>query len=75
MKILIRQGRIIDPASGLDRVGDVSVAAGKVVSLGEPVAGFVPNRVIDAAGCIVAPGLVDLSVRLREPGYEYRATL
>ncbi len=76
MKIHIKGGRTVDPASGVDRVQDVFIAAGKVVALGAaaPV-GFHANRVIDAAGLVVCPGLVDLSVRLREPGYEYKATL
>lgn len=75
MKILIRNGRIIDPASGLDRTGDVCIAAGHIVAVGETPADFHPNQVIDATGLIVCPGLVDLAVRLREPGFEYMATL
>jgi dihydroorotase len=75
MKIQIKQGRIIDPLSGFDQVGDVCIAAGKVVAIGETPDGFHPGRVIDARGLVVCPGLVDLAVRLREPGNEYRATL
>ncbi|MFP5418173.1 MAG: dihydroorotase [Gammaproteobacteria bacterium] len=75
MKILIRNGRVIDPMSARDEVIDVYVAAGKIVGIGEAPADFHANRVIDASGLIVCPGLVDLSVRLREPGFEYRATL
>ncbi len=75
MKIQIKQGRIIDPRSGLDRVGDVCIAAGKIVGLGNTPEGFQPNRILDATACVVCPGLVDLAVRLREPGNEYRATL
>lgn len=75
MKIQIKQGRMIDPASGLDRIGDVCVAAGKIVAMGETPADFLPNLTIAADGLIVMPGLVDLAVRLREPGNEYRATL
>jgi dihydroorotase len=51
------------------------VAAGKIVAIGDAPAGFGANRVIDAAGLVVCPGLVDLAARLREPGYEYMATL
>jgi dihydroorotase len=51
------------------------VAAGKIVASGNAPADFHPNRVLDASGLVVCPGLVDLSVRLREPGFEYRATL
>ncbi|MDB5742725.1 MAG: dihydroorotase [Polaromonas sp.] len=75
MKLLIKNGRVMDPASGLDQVGDVAIAAGRIVSLGGAVADFVPNRTIDAAGCIVAPGLIDLSARLREPGHEHEGML
>jgi dihydroorotase len=70
MRVLIRGGRVIDPASGRDAVGDVFLADGKIA---QP--GGTPERTIDAKGLVVAPGLIDLSARLREPGYEYKATL
>ena len=75
MKIHIKNGRLIDPKNGIDAKRDVFIAAGKIVATGEAPAGFGANRVIDATGKIVCPGLVDLAVRLREPGYEYMATL
>ena len=75
MKILIKGGRLIDPASGLDRIGDLCVAAGRIVALGDVSADFQPDRVIDASGLIVAPGLVDLAARLREPGHEHEGML
>ena len=75
MKILIQNGRLIDPASGLDQVGDVAVASGRIISLGRVAPDFAPDRRIDASGCIVMPGLVDLAVRLREPGYEHEGML
>ncbi|MGK2953631.1 MAG: dihydroorotase [Thiobacillus sp.] len=75
MKIHIRNGRVIDPMSARDEIADVFVAAGKIVAIGEAPADFHANRTLDASGLIVCPGLVDLSVRLREPGFEYRATL
>lgn len=75
MKIQIRNGRLIDPANQLDGQHDLYIAAGKVVGVGRAPEGFTANRVIDADGLIVCPGLIDLSARLREPGYEYRATL
>ena len=75
MKILIQNGRVIDPASGLDRACDVALAAGRIIGIGQVPAGFAPNRTIDATGCIVAPGLVDLAVRLREPGHEHEGML
>lgn len=75
MKIHIKNGRLIDPKNGIDARRDLYIAAGKVVSAGDAPAGFAANRVIDASGRVVCPGLVDLAVRLREPGYEYMATL
>ncbi|PPE69567.1 dihydroorotase [Caldimonas thermodepolymerans] len=75
MKILIKNGRLVDPASQLDRTGDVAIAAGRIVSLGTVSGEFTPDRVIDATGLVVAPGLVDLSVRLREPGHEHEGML
>jgi dihydroorotase len=74
MKILIKNGRLIDPASGLDRVGDLAIANGRIVKLGE-APDFVADREVDATGLIVAPGLVDLAARLREPGHEHEGLL
>ena len=59
----------------MDGAADVAIAAGKILSVGKAPDGFTANRVIDARGLVVAPGLVDLSARLREPGFEYKATL
>ena len=75
MKLLIKNGRVIDPATGFDQVGDVAIAAGRILSLGGEVADFTPNKIIDAQGCIVMPGLIDLSARLREPGHEHEGML
>ncbi|NMM08957.1 MAG: dihydroorotase [Polaromonas sp.] len=75
MKLLIKNGRVIDPASKFDQVGDVAIAAGRIVSLKGATVNFEPNKIIDATGCIVAPGLIDLSARLREPGYEHEGML
>lgn len=75
MKIHIKNGRLIDPRNGIDARKDLFIAAGRIVAAGEAPNGFAANRVIDASGLIVCPGLVDLSARLREPGFEYMATL
>lgn len=75
MKLLIKNGRVIDPATGFDQVGDVAIAAGRILSLGGAIADFTPNKIIDAQGCIVMPGLIDLSARLREPGHEHEGML
>ena len=75
MKILIQHGRVIDPASGRDEVADVAVAAGRILGIGKLPADFKPTRTIDAQGCWVLPGLVDLTARLREPGHEHARML
>ncbi len=76
MRIHIKNGRLIDPANGIDRQADLFIADGTIVSHGDtPPGGFVAEGTIDATGCVVCPGLVDLSARLREPGFEYKATL
>ncbi len=75
MNILITNGRVIDPASGFDKKVDVTLASGAIVAIDSVAKDFKPDQVIDAAGCIVCPGFVDLAVRLREPGYEHAGML
>ncbi|MCX7152781.1 MAG: dihydroorotase [Proteobacteria bacterium] len=75
MNIHIKNGRVIDPKSSLDKKQDVFISKGRVAAFGAAPAAFKAERVIDAAGLVVAPGLVDLSARLREPGLEHKATL
>lgn len=75
MSLLIKAGRVIDPASAMDQVQDVLVENGRIAALGDLPRGQRAERVIDASGLVVCPGLVDLSARLREPGNEYKATL
>ncbi len=75
MKILIKNGRVMDPASKFDAVCDVAIAGGRIVSIGQTAPDFAANKTIDATGCVVAPGLIDLSARLREPGYEHEGML
>jgi len=75
MKIHIKNGRLIDPSNGVDAVQDIFIAAGKVLAIGQAPQDFHANRTIDATGLVVCPGLIDLSARLREPGFEYKATL
>ena len=70
MNLLIKGGRVVDPASGRDELGDVFISDGKISGKKEKA-----DQTIDAKGLVVAPGLIDLSARLREPGYEYKATL
>lgn len=71
MKILIKGGRVLNPATGFDSVCDVFVADGKVQKIGENLTDSA-DKVIDATGKIVAPGLIDMHVHLREPGLEYK---
>jgi dihydroorotase len=75
MKLLIKNGRMVDPASGRDERGDIAIAAGRIVAIGSVSADFKPSRTIDATGLVVAPGLVDLAARLREPGHEHEGML
>ncbi len=75
MKTLIHGARVLDPASGLDRVADVALADGKVLALGDIPAGFAPGQRIDGSGQWLLPGLVDLATRLREPGHEHEGML
>lgn len=75
MNILIQGGRVIDPATSFDAVADVAIANGKVLAIGTVPEGFVAEQTIAATGCVVAPGLLDLCVRLREPGHEHEGML
>jgi dihydroorotase len=73
-RILIKDGRIIDPANKIDRIGSVYIADGKIVSVSNEPGGFKADKVIDANEQIVCPGFIDLSTRLREPGQSRKAT-
>ena len=75
MKTEIRGARVIDPASGRDQAGSLFLDGGKVAAWGRAPEGYRADEVIEAGGLIACPGLVDLSARLREPGFEYKATL
>lgn len=73
MKLLIQNGHVIDPANGIDEVTDIYVDNGKICEVGvNPDLEGVEMQIIDASGKIVAPGLVDMHVHLREPGQEYK---
>jgi dihydroorotase len=74
-RIHIKGGRLVDPKHGIDRPADLYLAEGRVAGIASAPRGFEPDRVVDATGLVVAPGLVDLAARLREPGFEYKATL
>jgi len=68
--LAIENGRVIDPATGYDATGGVYIADGRIAAIGSRPDGFAAQRVIDARGLIVAPGLIDLCARMREPGAE-----
>jgi dihydroorotase len=71
----IRNARVVDPATGRDQVGSIYIDDGKIVAVDTAPGGYRADEVIDANGLVACPGLVDLSARLREPGFEYKATL
>jgi dihydroorotase len=73
MTILIKGGRVIDPAQGVDGQLDVLIDNGVIAQVGNNIAGAnFSGQVIDAAGKLVVPGLIDIHVHLRDPGYEYK---
>lgn len=71
MKLMIRNGRVVDPRHGVDAIRDLCIAEGRVVPCARD---FTADRVIDASGLVVCPGLVDLRARLRDPGQGHKAT-
>jgi dihydroorotase len=75
MKILIKNGRVINPSTKCDKVSDVWIDGKKIISTGKKPTGFIPKKVIDATNQIVCPGFVDLGSYLQEPGYEHKATI
>ena len=75
MSLLIRQGRVVDPASGIDSVQDVLVVDGRIGKVGPGLRAPQGTQVIDAAGKVVCPGFIDIHVHLREPGFEYKETV
>ena len=75
MRLTIEGARVIDPASQFDEITDLHIAAGHILALGAAPEGFSPNQRIDARGLIACPGLVDLNVSLREPGYSRKGSI
>ncbi len=73
--ILIRKGRLIDPGTCRDEVVDVLIRGGTIARIDKEIARTEADRVIDADGLIVAPGLIDVHTHLREPGYEWKETI
>jgi len=75
MRTAILGARVIDPSSNLDQVVDLFIDGGKLVAIGQTPVGFVAEKIINAQGLVAAPGLVDLSVALREPGYSRKGSI
>ena len=74
-RLAIEGARIIDPASNRDSVGSIYLADGRIAAVDRAPEGFNADETIDARGLAACPGLIDLAARLREPGFEYKATL
>jgi dihydroorotase len=75
MSLLIKNGRVVDPAAGTDAVQDVWIADGRVHKVGKGLKAPGDVEVVDATGKVVCPGFIDIHVHLREPGFEYKETI
>ena len=74
MKLLIKNGRIVDPSQNLDKVMDLLLADGKVAKLAEHITD-VADETYDASGKVVAPGFIDMHTHMREPGLEAKESI
>jgi len=75
MKLLIKNGRVVDPFNGIDETLDILISNGKILSINKKIAVSKDVDVFDATGMVVAPGFIDLHCHLREPGYERKETI
>jgi dihydroorotase len=75
MRLLIRGGRIVDPATSLDSLRDLRIRDGTISELGEHLEARADEEVIEAAGSVVAPGFIDVHVHLRQPGFPEKETI
>ncbi len=73
--LLIKNGRVIDPASNYDGIADVLIEDGVISGIAQNIAAKQGGEVFDATGLIVAPGFIDMHVHLREPGFEHAETI
>ncbi|MEE3467084.1 MAG: dihydroorotase [Eubacterium sp.] len=73
--LVIKNGRVVDPAVGLDEIADVSVRRGRIAEVGKDIQAGDDDTVIDASGCVVAPGLMDAHVHFRDPGFTYKENI
>lgn len=70
--MILKNGRVIDPASGLDQVTDIQIKGKTIVSVGTVTEAAADEKIIDAAGLVIAPGLIDVHVHFRDPGFLYK---
>ena len=75
MKLVIKNGRVMDPASGRDEVTNIWVEDEKIIGFGEHPEWAEEAEELNAEGCVVAPGLVDVHVHFRDPGFTYKEDL
>ncbi|HEU5324104.1 MAG TPA: amidohydrolase family protein, partial [Methylomirabilota bacterium] len=75
MSLLVRNGRVLDPAGSVDGVQDLFLDEGRIARLGRDLPAPAGAEVLDATGKVVCPGFVDVHVHLREPGHEYKETV
>ena len=75
MNLLIKHGRVLDPAGGVDGLQDVLVTDGRIARTGKQLEAPAGVRVVDATGKVVCPGFIDIHTHLREPGFEYKETI
>jgi dihydroorotase len=75
MSLLIRNGRVVDPAAGSDAVQDVWIAGGRIHKVGKALRPPAGTETVDASGKVVCPGFIDIHTHLREPGFEYTETI
>jgi dihydroorotase len=78
--LVIRSARIVDPSQGIDRVGDLLVEDGRVKAIERSIpeareGRLLETEIVDASGLVLVPGLIDMHVHLREPGFEYKETI
>src|SRR6185312_2896554 len=73
-KLVIKNGRVVDPAQGLDRISDIAIENGLIREIAEDI-DATGSEVFDASGLVVAPGFIDMHVHLREPGFEHAETI
>jgi dihydroorotase len=75
MNLLIRNGRVLDPVTGVDAIQDLLIAEGRIARSGKGLEASAEASVVDATGKVVCPGFVDIHTHLREPGHEYKETI